>query len=161
MRFTFNIEFIKRKLAISNWIMIIKIIYNKHQLRSVFLIEINVFDNNIHYIEKCLIESFDDFVLFEILKNNRFSKYILICAMIIEVIIFVFFIIVDAKTTNFEIVSLISNLITFENKKSFIFIFNDFHFRAFISIIKENDEVFVIMIITRYNEIVNIEINQV
>ena len=79
--------------------------------------------------------------------------------MIIEVIIFVFLIIIDAKTTNPEIVSLISNLITLENKENLIFIFNNLHFRTFILISKENNEVFIVIMIMRCNKIANIEIN--
>ena len=94
-----------------------KTIYHKYQFKSIFLIQINVFDNSTHYIKKCLIKSFDDFVLFEVFKNNRFSRYVLICAMIIEVIIFIFFIIINAKTMNFEIAFLIGSLITFKDKK--------------------------------------------
>ena len=62
---------------------------------------------------------------------------------------------------NFEIVSLIASLITFENEKSLIFLFNDFHFRAFILIIKKDDEVFIVIIIMRCYEIINIEMNQI
>ena len=47
-----------------------------------------------------MIESFDGFVLFEVFKDNKLLKYVLICAMTIEIIIFVFFIIVDAETMN-------------------------------------------------------------
>ena len=139
--------------------MITKIIYRKYQFKSIFLIQINVFDNDIHHVEKCLIKSFDDSVLFEILKNNRFSKYVLICAMIIKVIIFVFFIVINAKITNFKIVFLIASLITLKDKKNLIFLFNDFHFRALISIIKKNNEIFIIIIITKCYKIINVEMN--
>ena len=81
--------------------------------------------------------------------------------MTIEVIIFVFLIVINAKITNFEIAFLIASLITLEDKKSLIFLFNDFHFRAFILIIKKGDEVFVIIIITKCYEITNVEMNQV
>ena len=128
-------------------------------MRSIFLIQINVFDDDIHYVEKCLIKSFDDFVLFEVFKNNKISRYVLTCAMIIEIIIFVLFIIIDAKITNFEIVFLISNLITFKNRESLIFIFNNLYFRMVILIIKKDNEIFVVIIISRYNEIINVKIN--
>ena len=62
---------------------------------------------------------------------------------------------------NFKIVFLISNLITLENRENLIFIFNNFHFRAFILIIKKNDEVFIVIIIMKCNEIVNVEMNQI
>ena len=81
--------------------------------------------------------------------------------MTIEIIIFVFFIVINAKTTNFEIVFLIASLIALKNKKNLIFLFNNFHFRAFILIIKKDNEVFVVIMITRYYEIINIEINQI
>ena len=141
--------------------MIAKIIYHKYQFKSIFSIQINVFDDDIHYVKKCLIKSFDGSVLFEIFKNNKFSRYVLICAMTIEIIIFIFFIVINAKTTNFKIIFLIVSLITFEDKKNLIFLFNDFHFRAFILIIKKNNEIFVIIMITRYYEIINIEMNQI
>ena len=108
--------------------MIAKITCNKYQLGSIFSIQINIFNNNIYYIEKYLIKSFNDFVLFEIFKNNKLLKYILIYIITIEVIIFVFFIIIDSKIINFKIVFLISSLITLKNKKSFAFILNNFHF---------------------------------
>ena len=79
--------------------------------------------------------------------------------MIIEIIIFVFFIIIGAKAANFEIVFLISNLITFENKKSFIFMLDDLHFETFISIIKKGDKIFIVMMITKRNKIANVEMN--
>ena len=60
---------------------------------------------------------------------------------------------------SFEIVFLIASLITLEDKKNLIFIFNDLHFRAFISIIKKDNKIFVIIIITGCNEIVNVEMN--
>ena len=161
MRFTLNVKLIKKKLANLNWITITKIICRKYQFKSIFLIQINVFDDNIYYVEKRLFKSFDDFVLFEIFRNNRFSRYVLICAIIIEVIIFVFFIIIDIKTTNFEIVFLITSLIALKSEKNLIFIFNNFHFRALISIIKENYEIFIVIIITECNEITNIEMNQI
>ena len=62
---------------------------------------------------------------------------------------------------NSEIIFLITNLITLENEKSLIFIFNNFHFETLILIIKKNHEIFIIIIITKCNEIVNVEINQI
>ena len=128
-------------------------------MKLVFSIQINVVNNNIYNIEKCLIKLFDDFVLFEVFKNNKFSKYVLICTMIIEIIIFVFFIIIDAEITNSKITFPILNLITFENKKNLIFMFNDFHFRLFILIIKKDNKIFIVIIITGCNKIINVEIN--
>ena len=139
--------------------MITKIIYRKYQFRSIFSIQINVFDNNIHHIKKCLIKLFDDFVLFGILKNNKLSKYVLIRAMTIEIIIFIFFIIISAKIINFKIVFLIASLITFEDKKNLIFIFNDLHFRALILIVEKNHEIFIIIMITKCYKIINVEMN--
>ena len=81
--------------------------------------------------------------------------------MTIEIIIFVLLIIINAKTTNFEIAPLIASLITLENEKSLILLLNDFHFRAFISIIKEGDEVFTVIMITECYETTNVEMNQV
>ena len=60
---------------------------------------------------------------------------------------------------NFEIVFLIASLIALEDKKNLIFIFNDFHFPTFISIIKKNNEIFIVIMIIRCYKIANIEIN--
>ena len=79
--------------------------------------------------------------------------------MIIEVIIFVLFIIINVKIMNFKIAFLIASLITFKDKKNLTFMFNDLHFRLFISIIKKSHEVFIIIIITKCNEITDIEMN--
>ena len=38
---------------------------------------------------------------------------------------------------------------------------NDFYFQIFILIIKKNDERFVIIIITKCNKIINVEMNQI
>ena len=138
-----------------------KIIYRKYQFKSIFSIQINVFDDDIYYIEKCLIKSFDGSVLFGVFKNNKFSRYVLICAMTIEIIIFILFIVINAKTTDFEIAFLIANLITLEDKENLILLFNDFHFRTFISIIKKNNEIFIIIMITKCYKIINIEMNQI
>ena len=54
---------------------------------------------------------------------------------------------------------LIFNLITFENKKHFVFIFNDFNFKTFILIVNENNKIFIIKAIARNDEIVNIVMN--
>ena len=62
---------------------------------------------------------------------------------------------------DFKIVFLIASLIALEDKKNLIFLFNDFHFRAFISIIKKNNEIFIVIIITRCYKIINIEMNQI
>ena len=105
-----------------------KIICNKYQFKLIFLIQINFFDNNIYYIEKRLIKSFNDFILFGIFKNNKFLSYILINIIIIKNIIFIFFFKIEIKTINFNIIFLILNLKASKNKKNFIFIFNNFHF---------------------------------
>ena len=81
--------------------------------------------------------------------------------MTIEVVIFIFFIIIGAEATNFENVFLISSLITLEDKESLILIFNNLYFRSFILIIEKCDEIFIVIIITKCNKITNIEINQV
>ena len=60
---------------------------------------------------------------------------------------------------NFEIVFLISNLITFKSKENLNFIFNNLYFRMFILIIKRNNEIFIIIMITKCNKIANIEMN--
>ena len=62
---------------------------------------------------------------------------------------------------NFEIIFLIANLITLEDKKNLIFLFNNFHFRALISIIKKNNEIFIVIMITKYYKIINVEMNQI
>ena len=54
---------------------------------------------------------------------------------------------------------LIFNLITFKNKKDFVFIFNDFNFKAFILIVNENNKIFIVKATAKNNEIVNIVIN--
>ena len=56
---------------------------------------------------------------------------------------------------------MISSLITFESKENLIFMLNNLYFQTFILIIKKCDKVFAIIMITKYNEIINIEINQV
>ena len=81
--------------------------------------------------------------------------------MIIEVIIFVLFIIINAKIINLKIVFLIASLIAFEDKKKIIFIFNNLHFRAFILIVEKDHEVFVVIMITKCYKIINVEMNQV
>ena len=141
--------------------MIAKIICRKYQFKSIFSIQINVFDDNIHYIEKCLIKSFDDFVLFEVFKDNKLLRYVLICAIIIEIIIFVLLIIISAKIMNFKIVFLITSLITLEDKENLIFMFNDFHFQTLISIIEKNHEIFIFIMIIKCYEVINVEMNQV
>ena len=161
IKLMFNVQLIKREFTNLNWITIAKIIYRKYQFRSILSIQISVFNNNIHYAEKRLIKSFDNFILFEVFKDNRFSRYILICAMIIEVIIFVLLIVISAKITDFKIAPLIASLITLEDEKNLIFLFNDFHFRALISIIKENNKIFIVIMITRCYEIINVKMNQI
>ena len=60
---------------------------------------------------------------------------------------------------NFEIIFLISSLITLENKENLFFIFDDYYFRTLIPIIKKNNEIFIVIIITKYNKITNVEMN--
>ena len=77
----------------------------------------------------------------------------------IEIIVFIFFIIIETKTKNSTIALLISSLKMFKNKKNHILIFKNLHFQTFILIIKKNNEVFIIIIIMKYNEIINIKIS--
>ena len=53
----------------------------------------------------------------------------------IEIIIFIFFIIVSLKIINFNIIILISSLITLKSEKDLIFILNNLNFKAFILVI--------------------------
>ena len=62
---------------------------------------------------------------------------------------------------NFEIVFLIASLIALEDKKNLILLFNDFHFRTFILIIEKDHEIFIVIMITKCYEIINVEMNQV
>ena len=79
--------------------------------------------------------------------------------MNIKIKIFIFIIIINSKTLNNDIFILIFNLITFENKKNFAFLFNNFNFKTFILIINENDKIFIIKMIARNDEIANIAMN--
>ena len=79
--------------------------------------------------------------------------------MNIEIKIFIFVIIINSKTFDNNIFMLIFNLITFKNKKDFVFMFDDFNLKTFISIVNENNKIFIVKAISKSNEIVNIIIN--
>ena len=49
------------------------------------LIKINIFNNNINNIKKRLIKSFDDFILFEILKINKLLYNVIINTINIKI----------------------------------------------------------------------------
>ena len=106
-----------------------------------------------------MIKSFDDFILFEIFKINKLSHNVIINTINIKIKIFVFIIIINSKTFNDNIFMLIFNLITFKDKEDFIFIFNNFNLKTLISIINENNKIFIIKAIARNNEIANIIMN--
>ena len=79
--------------------------------------------------------------------------------MHIKIKIFIFIIKVNSKMFNNNIFILIFNLIALENKKDFVFIFDNFNFKTFILIVNENNKIFIVKIIAKNNEIVNIVIN--
>ena len=106
-----------------------------------------------------MIKLFDDFILFEIFKMNKFSRDVIINTMNIKIKILIFVIIINSKTFDNDIFILIFNLITFENKENFAFIFNNFNFKIFILIINENDKIFVVKMISKNDKIVNIVMN--
>ena len=54
---------------------------------------------------------------------------------------------------------LIFNLITFKDKKDFIFIFDNFNFKALILIVNEDNKIFIFKAISKNYKIVNIVIN--
>ena len=54
---------------------------------------------------------------------------------------------------------LIFNLKTLENKKDFVFMFDDFDFKTFILIVNEYKKIFIIKMISRNDEIANIVMN--
>ena len=58
-----------------------------------------------------------------------------------------------------DIFMLIFNLITFEDKEDFVFMFNNFNFKTFILIINENNKIFIVKTIAGNNEIINIVVN--
>ena len=136
-----------------------KIINDKYKFSSIFSIKINVFNDNVDNVEKRLIESFNDFILFEIFKINKFLYDVMINTINVKVKIFVFIIIINSKTFDNNIFMLIFNLIMFKNKKKFVFMFNDFNFKAFILIVNENNKIFIVKAIAKNNEIANIVIN--
>ena len=106
-----------------------------------------------------MIKSFDDLILFEIFKINKFLYNVIINTISVKIKIFVFVIIINSKTFNDDIFILIFNLITFEDKKDFAFIFNDFNFKALILIVNEDNKIFIIKTISRNDEIINIVMN--
>ena len=53
----------------------------------------------------------------------------------IEIIIFIFLIIVSLEIINFNIIILVSSLIALKSEKDFIFILNNLDFKAFILVI--------------------------
>ena len=54
---------------------------------------------------------------------------------------------------------LISNLITFKDKKDFVFMFHNFDLKALISIINENNKIFIVKAISESDKIADIVIN--
>ena len=54
---------------------------------------------------------------------------------------------------------MISDLITLKDKKDFVFMFDDFDLKAFILIINENNEIFIIKATFESDEIINIVMN--
>ena len=83
----------------------------------------------------------------------------MIDTMNIKIKIFVFVIIINSKTFNNNIFILILNLITFENKKDFVFMLDNFNLETFILIINENNKIFIVKTIAKSDEIANIVIN--
>ena len=83
----------------------------------------------------------------------------MIDTMNIKIKIFVFVIIINSKTFNNNIFMLILNLITFENKKDFVFMLDNFNLETFILIINENNKIFIVKTIAKSDEIANIVIN--
>ena len=90
---------------------------------------------------------------------NKFSRDIIIDMINIKIKIFVLVIIINSKTFNDDIFMLIFNLITFENKKDFVFMFNNFNLKTFILIVNKNNKIFIIKTISRSDKIANIIIN--
>ena len=56
---------------------------------------------------------------------------------------------------------LVFNLITFEDKKDLVFIFDNFNFKTLILIVNENDKIFVFKTILKNDEIVNVAVNYI
>ena len=96
-----------------------------------------------------MIKSFDDFILFKILKMNKFSYNVMINTINIKIKIFIFVVIINSKTFNDNIFILIFNLITFEDKKDLVFMLNNFNLKTFISIINENNKIFIFKAISK------------
>ena len=53
----------------------------------------------------------------------------------VEIVVFIFLIIVSSQIINLNITILVSSLITFKSEKDIIFILNNFNFRALILVI--------------------------
>ena len=136
-----------------------KVINDQHKFWSIFSIKVNIFNDNINNVEKRLIKSFDNFILFEVFKMNKFSYDIMIDIINVKIKIFIFVIIINSKTFNNDIFILIFNLITFKDKKDFAFMLDDFNFKTFILIVNEDNKIFIIKAIAGNNEIVNIIMN--
>ena len=83
----------------------------------------------------------------------------MINTMSVKVKVFIFIIIINSKTFNNNIFILIFNLITLENKKDFVFIFDNFNLKAFILIVNENNKIFIIKATAGSDKIVNIVMN--
>ena len=96
-----------------------------------------------------MIKSFDDSILFKILKMNKFSYNVMINTINIKIKIFIFVVIINSKTFNDNIFILIFNLITFEDKKDLVFMLNNFNLKTFISIINENNKIFIFKAISK------------
>ena len=90
---------------------------------------------------------------------NKFLCDVIIDTVNIKIKVFIFIVIINSKTFNDDIFILIFNLITLENKKDFVFIFNNFNFKTFILIINENNKIFIVKTIMKNDKIVNIIIN--
>ena len=90
---------------------------------------------------------------------NKFLRDIIINTINIKIKFFIFVIIINSKMFNNNIFVLIFNLITFENKKDFVFMLDDFNLKTFILIINKNNIIFIIKTFAENNEIVNIVIN--
>ena len=128
-----NLE--KIKFITHDKITIAKIIDDENKFNSIILIQFKIFNNYVNYIKKCLIKSFNNVIRFRIFKLKKFSHDFTIDTINIKDIIFIFFIIINIKTIDFNIIMLVASLITFKNEKDIIFKFNDLGYRALNSII--------------------------
>ena len=140
---------IKNEFAKTHKASIIKIINDQYKFQLIFLIIINVFNDNVNNIKKRLIKSFNDLILFEIFKMNKFSRDIIIDTINVKIKIFIFVVIINSKTFNNDIFILIFNLITLKSRKDFVFIFDNFNFKAFILIVNKDNKIFIVKTISR------------